>query len=220
MNLKWIPNALTIARCLAGGLVIYAIMQGLHYQDLVQQDMTRDIAESNNAYLQQLWYRLALQAFIFGALTDFVDGWAARTLDATSRFGVWLDPIADKVLVGLTLVGLSMMLKSWLIYLPAAAIIGRDVFMTWFRTTPRGAAVVDPSNLAKWKTAFEMAAIILLMLPYAIWLPIETNSFAPEPISLSQIGLTLGVVALLWIAAFLSVYTATRYIIAANRSRT
>ncbi len=212
MNLKWIPNALTLSRCLAGGLVILGLWKGAAYSQIVVEQMTADLPVEREAALQQLWYQFALLAFVFGALTDFVDGWAARALNATSRFGVWLDPIADKVLVGLTLLGLSVLLKSWLIYLPAAAIIGRDLFMTWFRTTPRGNAVVDPSNLAKWKTGFEMIAIIGLMVPFALWQPspagVSTDSFD---------WLSLVFVGLLWTAATLSVFTCIKYMIAANQ---
>ncbi|MGA1342579.1 MAG: CDP-alcohol phosphatidyltransferase family protein, partial [Hyphomonas sp.] len=100
------------------------------------------------ATLQQLWHQFALLSFISGALTDFLDGWAARQFKAESRFGVWLDPIADKLLVGLALLGLALTLKTWLIYVPAALIIARDVFMTWLRTRPEARGVVAPSHLA------------------------------------------------------------------------
>lgn len=215
MSLKWIPNALTLSRCFAGGLVIWGLWNGAAYNQMVVEQMSADLPVEREATLQQLWYQFALLTFVFGALTDFVDGWAARKLNATSRFGVWLDPIADKVLVGLTLLGLCVLLKSWLIYLPAAAIIGRDLFMTWFRTTPRGNAVVDPSNLAKWKTGFEMIAIIGLMLPFALWRPDLSGSMGAADAGVDW--LTMVFVGLLWIAAMLSVFTCTKYMIAANR---
>src|ERR1700688_4130883 len=50
--------------------------------------------------------RWAFWAFVVAALTDFVDGWLARRLNATSLWGAILDPIADKVLVCGVILGL------------------------------------------------------------------------------------------------------------------
>ena len=218
MNLKWLPNALTIARCVFALLCLGGIVMALGGHVVIDSDVVQDVpAEemSRRAAIQQLWYQFALFAFLSGALTDFLDGWLARRLDAQSRFGVWLDPIADKLLVGLALLGLSMILRSPLVYVPAAAIIARDIFMTWLRTTPRGRAVVDPSNLAKWKTAAEMAAIIGLLLPFAV-IPHEVVS--QNNASSSQVVLgVIALIGLLWIAAALSLWTGWRYMVAAVR---
>ena len=215
MSFKWLPNALTIARCVFALLCLGGIVQALRLDDLIHvsgegDDRLRYVA------VQQLWFQFALLSFLSGALTDFLDGWFARKLQAQSRFGVWLDPIADKLLVGLALLGLALIFRSWLIYLPAAAIIARDAFMTWLRTTPQGKAVVDPSNLAKWKTGFEMAAIIGLMLPLAL-----TPQAAVSQGGANSMMATLAVIALvglLWIAAALSLWTGWRYMLAAARS--
>jgi len=166
--------------------------------------------------LEQLWYQFALLSFLSGALTDFLDGWFARKLNAQSRFGVWLDPIADKFLVGFALLGLALIFHTWVIYIPAAAIISRDAFMTWLRTTPRGKAVVDPSNLAKWKTGFEMAAIIGLLVPLAL----TPSAVASQGSAMSVVALLvpLALVGMLWVAAALSLWTGWRYMLAAARS--
>jgi len=219
MNLKWLPNALTIARCVFALLCLGGIVQALHMQDAIDLGLTQDIPADEQARriaLQQLWYQFALLAFLSGALTDFLDGWLARKLQAQSRFGVWLDPIADKLLVGLALLGLALIFHTWLIYIPAAAIIARDAFMTWFRTTPQGKAVVDPSNLAKWKTGFEMAAIIGLMLPLAL-IPQDAVSQGAVTNNLAELA-AVALVGMLWIAALLSLWTGWRYMIAAARS--
>lgn len=219
MSFRWIPNALTIARCVFAGLVLWGIWNAeLAGQSVAAAgpDVLPDELLRQNI-MQQLWHQFALLGFLSGALTDFLDGYLARRLQAQSRFGVWLDPIADKLLVGAALLGLAMVLKSWFIYLPAAAIIARDVFMTWLRTTPAGRAVVDPSDLAKWKTGFEMAAIIGLMLPLA---------FAPADLAGDATGstpllFTVGaalLVGMLWVAAALSLLTGWRYIRAARGS--
>jgi CDP-diacylglycerol--glycerol-3-phosphate 3-phosphatidyltransferase len=219
MNFKWLPNALTIARCVFALLCLGGIVQALRVQDLIDLGAAQDVAagdQANRIAVQQLWYQFALLAFLSGALTDFLDGWLARKLNAQSRFGVWLDPIADKFLVGFALLGLALIFHTWLIYIPAAAIISRDAFMTWLRTTPAGKAVVDPSNLAKWKTACEMAAIIGLMLPLAA-IPQETVTQGPATNNLAELA-AVGLVGLLWVAAALSLLTGWRYMVAAARS--
>ncbi|MAB11915.1 CDP-alcohol phosphatidyltransferase family protein [Hyphomonas sp.] len=218
MTFKWLPNALTIARCVFALLCLGGIVQALKVQDLIMivpEDAVSAVQEKRIA-IQQLWYQFALLAFLSGALTDFLDGWLARKLNAQSRFGVWLDPIADKFLVGFALLGLALIFHTWLIYIPAAAIIARDAFMTWLRTTPAGKAVVDPSNLAKWKTAFEMAAIIGLMLPLAA-IPQSAVTQGGTTGNLAELTAVV-LVGLLWIAAGLSLLTGWRYMVAAGRS--
>ena len=220
MNFKWLPNALTVARCVFALLCLGGIVQALRVQDLIDLGTTQEIAatdQENRIAVQQLWYQFALLSFLSGALTDFLDGWLARKLQAQSRFGVWLDPIADKFLVGFALLGLALIFHTWLIYIPAAAIIARDAFMTWLRTTPAGKAVVDPSNLAKWKTAFEMAAIIGLMLPLAA-IPQNAVTQGATTANLAELA-AVALVGLLWIAAFLSLWTGWRYMVAAVGSR-
>ncbi|MEZ5997590.1 MAG: CDP-alcohol phosphatidyltransferase family protein [Hyphomonas sp.] len=219
MTLKWLPNALTIGRCVFALLCFWGVLSALGAQDAIDLGRTQDITADEQARrvaVQQLWYQFALFAFLAGALTDFLDGWLARKLNAQSRFGVWLDPIADKLLVGLALLGLAMIFRTWLVYIPAAAIIARDIFMTWLRTTPKGKAVVDPSNLAKWKTGFEMAAIIGLMLPLAV-IPQTAVSQDAAQAGMAEL-LAVLLVGLLWVAAILSVWTAWRYMKAAARA--
>ena len=213
--MKWIPNALTVARCVFALLVFWAFFKAWGIGTELSAANTGDPA--GLAGLQQLWFQFALLGFLAGALTDFLDGYLARKLNAQSRFGVWLDPIADKLLIGLALLGLAMIFKTWLIYLPAAAIIARDVFMTWLRTTPAGKSVVNPSNLAKWKTAFEFAAVIGLMLPLALFPARLADATAPDSSALVSILGTIILVGLLWLAATLSVLTGWQYMKAVKK---
>lgn len=205
--MKWIPNALTIARCVFAVFVLVGVWQGVSMDAGLTQDMTQSTFEQQAA-TQQLWYQFAFLAFLSGALTDFLDGWLARKLNAHSRFGVWLDPIADKLLVAAALLGLAMMLRTWLVYIPAAMIIARDVFITWFRTTPKGADAVSPSGIAKWKTAVEMVALIGLMLPFALW---PRSYVIAEGDMRTQI-FTYVLVLLLWAAAGMSWWTGWLYV--------
>ncbi len=203
----WIPNALTISRCVFAVLVLYGALNASAAGDAMRAATGDDVLR--HATLEQLWHQFALLGFISGALTDFLDGWAARQFKAESRFGVWLDPIADKLLVGLALLGVALTLKSWLIYLPAALIIARDVFMTWLRTRPEAAGVVAPSSLAKLKTGIEMAAIAGLMVPFAL-APASVEAMEnSNPMALVGAAALVG---LLWVAAALSLITAAQYV--------
>ncbi len=213
MMLAWLPNALTIARCVFAVLVLWGVLQATGIEAGIGAAGAGTEEATRLAVMQQLWYQFALLGFLSGALTDFLDGWAARQFDASSRFGIWLDPIADKVLVGFALLGLALIFKSWLIYLPAALIIARDAFMTWLRTRPEGKSAVVPSGLAKLKTGIEMAAIIGLMLPLAL-LPAAIPESGAAPASGTGLLVSIVLVGLLWLAAGLSLETARRYVLA------
>ena len=206
--LAWIPNALTISRCVFAALVLYGALNAAGAAAALKGAAGDEALRL--ATMEQLWHQFALLGFISGALTDFLDGWAARQFKAESRFGVWLDPIADKLLVGLALLGLAMMLKTWLIYVPAALIIARDVFMTWLRTRPEASGVVAPSDLAKLKTGIEMAAIAGLMLPFSLApATVEQAVTGSSAVAVAGAG---ALVLLLWTAAALSLFTAAQYV--------
>ncbi|MFN3312874.1 MAG: CDP-alcohol phosphatidyltransferase family protein [Hyphomonas sp.] len=213
--LAWLPNALTISRCVFAALVLFGALRAAGIDAMLAESTETGLERQRLLTLQQLWHQFALLAFLSGVLTDFLDGWAARQFKAESRFGVWLDPIADKLLVGAALIALALALKSWLIYVPAALIIARDVFMTWLRTRPEAAGVVAPSNLAKLKTAIEMLAIAGLMLPLALW-PAPETAAAGDAGPIAQIG-TAALVMMLWGAAALSLLTAAQYVRAIRR---
>lgn len=170
ISLKWLPNALTIARCGMAFIVGWAILT-----------------------LSPIW---AFALFLITALSDLVDGYAARKLDAVSKFGAFLDPIADKLLVALGLIAMCIA-QGWtlLLVIPTAAIIARDVGVTLLRLAPSLKLPVMP--LAKWKTAAEMMGIGALLI-------------APLTGSIERNSEIFGV-TLIWIAALLSLHTGIRY---------
>jgi cardiolipin synthase (CMP-forming) len=204
----WIPNALTISRCVFAALVLYGALNAAGAAAAMRTATGDDALRL--ATMEQLWHQFALLGFLSGALTDFLDGWAARQFKAESRFGVWLDPIADKLLVGFALLGLALTLKSWLIYIPAAMIIARDVFMTWLRTRPEATGVVAPSQLAKLKTGAEMVAIAGLMMPFAL-APARVEEAVTGTSAAAVAGASV-LVVMLWAAAALSLLTAAQYV--------
>ncbi|MDP6529405.1 MAG: CDP-diacylglycerol--glycerol-3-phosphate 3-phosphatidyltransferase [Gemmatimonadota bacterium] len=109
-----------------------------------------------------LW--LALLVFTVAALTDAWDGHLARRHGWISRTGRILDPIADKVLVGVAYVsflaiGLPSM-KSWMV----AIILGREVAVTLLRVLAgRRGVTIESSRLGKWKTISQMTLVFVLL---------------------------------------------------------
>lgn len=144
---------------------------------------------------------LALGLFMIAAITDFFDGFLARRWQVDSNFGRMLDPIADKLLIASLLIGFIILREGEaLMLVPAMAIILRDIFVSGCREhaalTGRS---IPSSQLAKWKTACEMTALGLLLVWHGIDQPL-----------LAEIGFHGGL-ALLWLAALLSLYTGLHY---------
>src|SRR6056297_3463535 len=105
------------------------------------------------------WFALVL--FVSAAITDWLDGYLARSWKQETKLGAMLDPIADKAMVVIALmviVGYSSM-SPWLV-LPATMILFREVFVSGLREflgDTAGTLKVTP--LAKWKTTLQMIAI-------------------------------------------------------------
>lgn len=108
-----------------------------------------------------------LAAVIFGiaALTDSLDGYAARARKEVTRFGQLVDPLADKLLVTaalFTLVELGRV-SSWV----AIIIVGREFAVSGLRIVAAVEGIVIPaSRVAKVKTALQMVAIVALILQW------------------------------------------------------
>lgn len=140
----------------------------------------------------------AFWIFVAAAATDFLDGWLARQMGATSEFGAWLDPIADKVLVAAALLVLIAKGQIAGIHLaPAGAILVREVAMARARADPTHGSRFPVSPLARWKTAAQMGALALLL--YALTAAADTN------------WVLFGLGAL-WAAAGLSLFTGWVYL--------
>ncbi len=119
------------------------------------------------------WTILAIYAP--AAVTDFLDGYIARSLSLTSPVGKFLDPIADKLFVGALLFMLAAVDRLDGVWaLPALAILLREIFIAGLREYLGPLNVQIPvSTLAKWKTGVQMGAIgFLIVGPYAPdWIP-------------------------------------------------
>jgi CDP-diacylglycerol--glycerol-3-phosphate 3-phosphatidyltransferase/cardiolipin synthase len=109
-----------------------------------------------------------IAAIIFGivAITDLVDGWVARRMGQTSRFGEFLDPVADKLLVAITLVMLVQADSGWFEDIIAMIIIGREITISALRewmATIGERANVKVSMSGKIKTTLQMFGIAFMV---------------------------------------------------------
>jgi cardiolipin synthase (CMP-forming) len=181
-----LPNLLTLARIAAIPLLVFFAGLGTPVGDI-----------------------LACATFAAAGITDYFDGKLARDRQQTSDLGRMLDPIADKLLVGATLMMLVAQhrLGPAGIY-PAIVIMLREILVSGLREYLAGLRVGLPvTKLAKWKTGFQMAALGTLLAgdsgAAAIYL-----GFLPV--------LAIGAI-LLWAAALLTIVTGWDYLRAGLR---
>ncbi len=153
-----------------------------------------------------LWLRwLALAIYVAAAVTDWLDGWVARTYSQFSKLGRMLDPIADKLLVSSCLLMLAAdgTIRGWALW-AAIIILCREILVSGLREYLAELHVSVPvTNLAKWKTGMQLVAVGFLIAGDAgdVILPYT-----------SLIGLTL-----LWISAILTLYTGYDYFRAGSK---
>lgn len=203
MGLKWLPNAVTILRCVLAVWVGWLIV-----------DFSDGLSEQR---AHGIWLAFPFLAFVFVAATDWIDGALARALDAQSAFGARLDPIADKLLVGISLLALCY-IDAWMLLLliPTVAIVGRDVLLTAMREALGNPTGMKVSRMAKWKTAIAMISVGLILLGMPVSeLAHYADRFSPG--WLASRGVLLAGIAGIWASAFMSVVTAIDYVSAAAR---
>jgi CDP-diacylglycerol--glycerol-3-phosphate 3-phosphatidyltransferase/cardiolipin synthase len=115
-------------------------------------------------FYSPLEYARPIAGVLFGlaAVTDMIDGWVARRFGQMSRFGEFLDPVADKLMVAIVLVMLVQAQSSWFEDVIAMIIIGREITISalreWMATIGERANVkVDITG--KIKTTLQMFGI-------------------------------------------------------------
>jgi len=134
-----IPNLITLLRILLTPLFIICLIQGR--------------------------YPRALAVFVLAGLTDLADGLIARGWQQKSKLGSYLDPLADKLLLGASFVTLSIykQIPSWL----TVTVLSRDVVLTLGVLLLRLSdynLVIRPSLAAKFTTGFQLATVLLVLL--------------------------------------------------------
>lgn len=133
-------------------------------------------------YLPVSWSNeLSTLLFALAAVTDWLDGYLARRWHQTSPLGAFLDPVADKLMVAAALVVLVQAHPSIFMVIPALVIIGREITISALREwmAELGArAQVAVSVIGKFKTAAQMAALVLLIYKDDLFgLPIFTIGY-------------------------------------------
>ena len=169
-----IPNFLTTIR-----IVVVPILAWLLFKEDAASDSNRLIAGV---------------LFIIAALTDIADGTIARRWNLITNFGKIFDPIADKALIGVALVGLSYLnlLDWWFTWV----ILARELFVTFLRFWVINKGVIPASRGGKLKTIMQIVAISFYLLPFP-----ETVSLLAE--------------VLMYVAVILTLATAVDYIMKA-----
>ncbi len=137
--------------------------------------------------------------YTVACITDFFDGYAARSMGMISNFGRFLDPVADKLLVAAVILMLAAFDRiSGFTILPGLVILCREILVSGLREFLADIKIGVPvSRLAKWKTAIQMITLGFLIIGGA----------APAAIPATAIG-EIG----LWIAAGLTIVTGYDYL--------
>ena len=118
-------------------------------------------------YLPYWWhFPLAGALFSIAGLTDWADGYIARKYGMSTRFGAFLDPVADKLMVAVALTLLIELHANIWFTLPAAVIICREIVISALREWMAelgNRATVAVSMIGKVKTTLQITAIIILL---------------------------------------------------------
>lgn len=151
-------------------------------------------------------YVLAFLLYAVAGITDYLDGYLARAQGTVSKLGIFLDPIADKIMIAAVIVmlisteqaiGGHPVIAGWHVA-AALVILLREIAVSGLREFLAQLSVSVPvSRLAKWKTAFQMFALGALILAGAL----------PAWGWIHQVGLVS-----LWVAAALTVLTGWDYL--------
>lgn len=172
-----IPNIITFIRIMLIPIILYLLF-----------------SENPNIVL------IAGGLFIASSISDYFDGYLARTLNQSSKLGTLLDPIADKLLIASVIVVLvDTNVISNLHVIPAIVILLREIAISGLREFLANMNTEMPvSKLAKYKTTFQMVSLSILIIS----LGFELNDL------LWNLGLTT-----LWIAAIITLISGYNYMV-------
>lgn len=171
-----IPNVLTFIRMATVPLLIYLVMRP-----------------------GPLAAALATAAFFFATITDFLDGYIARSYGSSTDLGKFLDPLADKLIVAAALITLALVPRTprvpfWIV----ALLISREVLVTGLRTWAAAhGRIIGADELGKYKMALQAVALHGLLLHYTY---LHINFFAAG-------------MFILWIATVVTIWSGIEYFV-------
>jgi CDP-diacylglycerol--glycerol-3-phosphate 3-phosphatidyltransferase len=149
----------------------------------------------------------AAALFSVASITDWLDGYLARRMGIVTIFGKFLDPIADKLIVMAALIMMLPLdhgLPAWMVLV----ILGREIIITGLRgIASNEGIVIQASDLGKYKTIFQIVAIIGLTLHY------NYNWFFGISHTLLTVNMHNVGMFFLWIATVLTVWSGVDYLI-------
>jgi cardiolipin synthase (CMP-forming) len=144
-----LPNILTLSRILAVPILVFLLWKPSWFD-----------------------YAITFVLYCLVGITDYFDGYLARAQKTVSRLGIFLDPIADKIMVAAVIIMLVSTRKSsgepiihGLHIVPALVILLREIIVSGLREFLAGLQISVPvSQLAKWKTTLQLVALGALIL--------------------------------------------------------
>ncbi len=178
-----LPNILTMARIAAIPLMAALLL--------------------SPAKLAGFW---AAVVFALASITDWLDGYLARRMGIVTVFGKFLDPIADKLIVMAALIMILPFnrVPGWMVLV----ILGREIIITGLRGIASSEGIViAASELGKFKTIFQIVAILGLVLHY------DYNWFFGIAHPLVSVNMHNVGMFYLWIATLLTIWSGVDYLV-------
>jgi CDP-diacylglycerol--glycerol-3-phosphate 3-phosphatidyltransferase len=188
-----LPNQLSILRILLSPIFLYLFL-------------------ADNIFLK----KISVGIYLIATITDWYDGWHARKFGVVTKTGIFLDPLADKILTSCAFIGFYLinMMPLWMV----ALIVVRDIVITVMRSySEMNGKTIPTSYVAKVKTFVQMTYIFLILL--LVFWQLTTNDLSTRV----EIGVFLlseyNFYAML-IVTLLTVYTGITYFFEKDKIKT
>ncbi len=154
--------------------------------------------------MQGWWLVVAAVIFTVAAMTDSYDGYLARKYNLTTELGNFLDPLADKLLMGCVFYAFwrLQLIGIWFL----AVVFGRDLFITGLRIIlVKTGMPLQTSRIGKWKTCLQIVVVFVAFITGFI----REFSTAVEALKIAKMSLGVALV----VVAAITIYSAVEYVV-------